>query len=368
MIKYVLPFSLLFSIIFLYSCQQNQETREEAVRVINLDEAPSIEIDIAAMTAEPIAIPLQTSDSILVSQFSNYFLTGQYILVYDQDQLLQFDRNGRYIRKLSQSGGGPFEFQYIQGLDMSDDERYLYLKHYGTSKSMIRFDLETGKPGLIDVPYNPQSFLIENDEIYGFSMRENYVFFRSDLEGNILDTLKNTIDASGRADVMVKDGKPYFLFDSDTLYQFVNRSFVPELVYKFDEKFDREKVNPGFVTNVGFHSNGYYYPELMLREESNVNGSSSVTIGREWKFYQVADDGSSVHQIDTVRLGYLDIGFYNYDPSVYKNELIFDIQPMQWLEAVDNLENPTPLQQQLIESTQNVGFEDNPVLLITKLK
>lgn len=78
---------------------------------------------------EPVTyIPLETSQECLIGSIDKIILTSGYIFVFTKNMLLQFDTNGKYIRKVGSAGRDPTEYGSI--LDVSVDENagkiYIY--------------------------------------------------------------------------------------------------------------------------------------------------------------------------------------------------------------------------------------------------
>jgi hypothetical protein len=70
---------------------------------------------------EPITyIPLETNQDCLIGAVYKIILTSDYIFVFTENLLYQFDTNGKYIRRIGSEGRGPAEYGYI--LDASVDE------------------------------------------------------------------------------------------------------------------------------------------------------------------------------------------------------------------------------------------------------
>jgi hypothetical protein len=64
---------------------------------------------------------METNPECLLKGANNIAFTDKFIFVSDKEKLIQFDKSGRYIRKISSKGRGPRE--YLQLCDYQVDER-----------------------------------------------------------------------------------------------------------------------------------------------------------------------------------------------------------------------------------------------------
>lgn len=60
-------------------------------------------------------IPLETTDSCLISNLLNLQVTTDYMFMYNgkTEEVLQFDRKGKFIRRVGRQGNGPGEYSMI---------------------------------------------------------------------------------------------------------------------------------------------------------------------------------------------------------------------------------------------------------------
>ena len=87
---------------------------------------------------------LETNNEILLGQYTNYLVGEKYIITIDNDKILQFSNNGRFLRTLAKAGNGPDEFLRAEAFALDDKNDILYINHRGDSRNILAFDLKTG--------------------------------------------------------------------------------------------------------------------------------------------------------------------------------------------------------------------------------
>ena len=78
-------------------------------------------------------IPLETTDSCLISNLLNLQVTTDYMFMYNgkTEEVLQFDRKGKFIRRVGRQGNGPGEYSMISELAVDDSNKELSIFQYG---------------------------------------------------------------------------------------------------------------------------------------------------------------------------------------------------------------------------------------------
>lgn len=78
-------------------------------------------------------IPLETNDSCLISNLLNLQISKDYMFMYNgkSGQILQFDRKGKFVRKVSCEGNGPGEYGVVTELAIDNNKEELTVFQYG---------------------------------------------------------------------------------------------------------------------------------------------------------------------------------------------------------------------------------------------
>ena len=159
-------FAGLYLLLLITSCQ----TKQKDILVIDMDNPKgSIDISISDLLDDITIVPLETRDDLLLSTEGMYFtVSDHYILVQTRDKLLQYDRQGNYIRTLAVKGNGPDEFNVIMDLQVSEKQDFIYYTSSMFPNSFTGINLTTGTFQTFPKP-----------DLQSFSMRQ------TDAQGNI---------------------------------------------------------------------------------------------------------------------------------------------------------------------------------------
>lgn len=95
-------------------------------------------------------------------------ITEEYIFIATRDELLQYERNGKFLRTIGSKGQGPEEFSNCMNIALNTENKKIYVRDgnyikaysfYGEYLGKIEIPLE----GMVDINYT-------NGNIYGISM------------------------------------------------------------------------------------------------------------------------------------------------------------------------------------------------------
>lgn len=87
-------------------------------------------------------IPLETGDSCLVSNILSMQVSRDYLFIYNgkTNQILQFDRAGKFVRTIGCTGNGPGEYTLVSDLVIDEANQQLYIFCYGEAPRVYGFD------------------------------------------------------------------------------------------------------------------------------------------------------------------------------------------------------------------------------------
>ena len=167
-------------------------------------------------------IPLETNDQSLIGGEMEKILKhgGHYYVSFGFNTLLQFDEQGKFVRKIGAVGQGPGEYTMLTDFDVADSGVYLkdYMKlqqytHNGEFVRTIPFDV------------NICGIEVVGDKILGHVTREKNISYIFDLNGKPLD---NNFPASNMSIMRsssyywpYRDGKylfPFYLCSETLVY------------------------------------------------------------------------------------------------------------------------------------------------------
>jgi len=133
---------LLILTVIISSCK----TEERATPTVELaDYSGDYVLQLNELMTDISVVKLSTSDSTLVPEGYDIHMGKRYILILSNGSVLQFDKNGNFIRKLAKKGNGPGEISYIASFDVNDEESRLFIHSANKRGFLLVYDLHTGE-------------------------------------------------------------------------------------------------------------------------------------------------------------------------------------------------------------------------------
>jgi len=122
---------LLLVLIFFWNCSRRENLKDfepENAIIIDLLKEGDLRIDKVSHIASDINyIPLETSEECIIRFINKVIFKNEKIFVKSGSEIICFSKDGRYLYKLSDSGRGPGQYNYIRDFDISDDGKLLFL-------------------------------------------------------------------------------------------------------------------------------------------------------------------------------------------------------------------------------------------------
>lgn len=332
-------------------------------------------------------VPLETNDESITDVSKIYtFDKKLFILDGEHSAILQFDKNGKFINKLSKKGQGAEEYNFISDFFVFKDEVYIL-----NNNRILRYDLKgnyikTTPVTGIESPYNllikPNGDIVVTGGYY-----EDYYIHIFDNEGNKkeeyfprqemlsnLNRRRHSYEATGFYNEGIYfsqyfDTRIHYLKDGtiETLYDFnFGTSHIPEEFYSTpaDKQFDvfedlkyRTVMSFAFLT---LTNNWIVFGLEHWRDNSTI--------------YYDRRTGQYINNHDfpypySVLFGYSD---RKRTPPCYANgEFFFRVESFELIELISGLRDKGILSQyKFLENidTKNTDEEDNPFVLFYKLK
>lgn len=124
-----------FTIIFCF-CGRKGTDKENSGNVLKIDllsESVSEVKNLSELASDARYVPLQTTDSSLMSGFCRKVIkAGDKFYIHSGQEILCFDSEGKFLYKLSNEGRGPQEYNFINDFDISTDNRILSILSHST--------------------------------------------------------------------------------------------------------------------------------------------------------------------------------------------------------------------------------------------
>ena len=374
-LKSILPIAIFGMAL---SCNSNPSL----VSVVDIDDVSnSINVELSDFLKDIEVVELETTEYNLfaVEHHSIIFayITNTSIVIRTSGAIYQFDRQGKYLRKLTEKGNGSREFISIRFCFVDEDAEILYYVDVRTQGMIHRIDLTSGQ-FLEPVQANMSRldpWLCKNNSIYGFptnrggtfdatSPDSSVVAFQYDVSSGIMKKFygnhKYTIQPLGKS--MVEYGNYLFLFNmhySDTLYQLQDNTLYPRFLVKMNNK----------MTN--FTKGGDMLVLLFEYEQGIVLEKTSIT------YQSLSIEGELAHGLSYYPEQYLLlslVGGLQHIAQVYINPLDITIKTETWTQhergegGTENIFYPFP------KPSGSYGYllveqeEDNPHIIIGKIR
>ncbi|MFZ0282473.1 MAG: 6-bladed beta-propeller [Bacteroidales bacterium] len=263
---------LIFLLILITSC--NGRTPQKAVPVIDLQNpAETKELYLSELLDDIRIVKLETADEILLGQNTNYAVGERFIITIDNEKILQFSNNGRYLRTIAKAGKGPEEFLRVDAYALDNENDILYINHRGDSHNILVFDLKTGER-IKRIPTGVDNLIsqiiVSGDSLLTIVPRMNkkYNLYTLSTSGNIIDGIAppgvKNIGLQTSIDMVMND-LYYMPKEYDTLYTVNQSSCKPYCFFYVDDRFTYENNEignfvylsanaPGFIIAAKAHS------------------------------------------------------------------------------------------------------------------
>ncbi|KJF45685.1 6-bladed beta-propeller [Draconibacterium sediminis] len=396
---------LLTLITILFSCTQKKEA-ENIVDLTALTE-PGV-TNISELGSEIIYIPLETNADFLLSQIDKLIYEGGscFILgsvnpnnaVRDKNapppppmmpkrSVYRFSNKGEFICQISQQGGGPSEYRFI--------EEFLYNKGNNT---VDIFSLGEIKEFSLDGTWIKNTTLdcdeltslaYSNNRLLGFVYnghgQSEYSFILFDENGRTTNKYKNKYKFNVSTGAVILNPECIFYqydgilhckeLNSDTIFSFDNGTFNPKYILKqgeakyttaVREKGNSAKLNQFIIQKNFFESENHLFYQYKWKNRKNCfiqnkSNSTQYLIDNELGLVNDLDNGPNFKIQNTVTI----------DGAEYLISWInaFEIKAHITSEAFKNSTPLHPEKKKEMEKLANrLDENNNPVLMLVKLK
>ena len=335
-------------------------------------------LDISVLMKDSIeVIKLETTDSCLIGFINKISFTDKYILVSDarvSQKIYLFDKEGKFIRYISNKGNGPGEYSVIGDFTIKGDS--VFIQDYYQNKYVV-YDMVADEIK-DDIPYNAHhSGVVALDNYLYFisnyftSPIGDYNCFRYDLsmrktEGYLpftADRIANepawTINhPCGRIDKL----KSFAYYRSnDTIFLIDKLTVSPQCVIHFPNGEDRTS------STQGGHISG-----IVHLQQSAGYILGTYTEGKGLRFFLIDKRDYSSQMGKLLRFNSLDRKSINNEFFIEDNYLIFwdTMQSLKlWRRYFDKAEFTNPADKQRIQSIIDLSQDDdNPVIFRCRVK
>ena len=378
------------------------ELNAQNITEIDLTQAKFAEVPANRIFEEIKFVPLETHKDGLLNIRSTYYLTDKYIIAvrFLQGAYLFDRKTGAFIREVSSFGQGPDEYSGFIYPQHGFDEKnnVLFASDNPWGKSWKSINIETNKIESLlkkTLPENDESFsatapwLIKENIYVSFCNNRTgkdkvrLVVFNKD--GNIIKKYPNYLEYDRGESVSSPSNSGIFYFYdgltcfkewnyNDTVFSVDEKNMLPRIIFKLGNKqpsyyhqknsdYDKGKYLINFVheCNTFVLFNFSHFTEI-----TNVSGISNPKASLYTGYYDKKSKQTYISSTpDFKTAGYyiagIPVSFYPI--SINKNnEMVAIINPEELFKNKDSIDSKYK------HLFQNIQEDDNPILIIAKLK
>jgi len=377
-------FIFVFAIlIFCNSC--NREKSIKMDKVLHIDLIPA-KIDTEGRLSEVVKsirlIPLETKPECFIESVSRVFFGKKYIIFTTRGSkcdLMVFDTQGNFIRKIGRQGKGPGEYNHIREFSVLEDEEEIYVNN-GLSGDIIAYSFDGSFIKKIDaIPFSGQAIQI-SPVITAYSC---YLDYRIKIVNSSSgDTIRHLPQSSNPeySPPFLKgsshSGFFYTAYGQDTIWIIETDTLYPAVTMDFGEghisfnDWTKERANwgnatPGKIIHTGYviYLPGYYHFSYELTDNGGYHHYYHVLLNEitSEAVHLIHGEGSD----DILFAGAVD-----FRCSTPGGELVAVVGANDLIDALPDIEANRAFiyDKELLEDIRGLSIENNEVLVIMKLK
>lgn len=177
---------------------------------IDLDGENQKEIRFSSFVDSISYIPLETREDCLIGKIEDIILSDSILFVLNEEQntIFQFDRQGKFLRKIAKAGNGPGEYPVINQMAYNEKRQSISL----ASSKIIEYDLYGNLKNEFTVPFYVS-------DLYQFD-NGDYLLSRFDRlnEPNVLLAL---VDTTGYVKKELFNRNPQYGIETNNLWELI---------------------------------------------------------------------------------------------------------------------------------------------------
>jgi len=317
-------------------------------------------------------IPLETSPDCMIQMIQKVIFSESNIFISEYNRLLQFDRNGKFIRQIGNSGRGPEEYSYVTDFCIDEMRNEVYIISFNAPKLWI-FDFNGVFKKTINLSFRPAQIIIKDNNYLMFHLsndpgKNDPSWIISNRSGVRFYSIKNTLKRISNPGFIVPATPLYYFnnsvhfmeFGVDTLYYFNNDKKEQYAVFSLgDLKMDPDPlISRSMVKNREFLTDKIWISQI---NETNdflfINFPKGITSGTMHSIFHKKTGTITFPENNTFKddLG-SSVGFW-------PKQVIDDSILVDYVDAYDLLKGiiPAELRMKLTETS-------NPVIMMVSTK
>jgi len=392
--SYTLTIYLIFFFV-IASCNNQDQTQFNKLETIDLDKGlkDTKEIVLSQIATDIQYIPLETNEECLITSVSQIFTFKDKFIVFDdrQKNIYLFETTGKFIRKIGEKGIGPGEYNEAFRVSFCDKDSTILVKDrdnilYGLDGKFIKKKDMFPEMGQIDFLNDHIVFSFGRPD---FVFNDNFQIAICDKNFKVQNRLINrkseniTIENEGRilGNMMNRlqyfsDTLSYWEYKYDTIYRIPDEyTCFPRYAFTYSRKQSFNEHPEGSQARVIeklIETNNYIFLQLF-----DPSGTSAESIDNEMIYFKKTKEIMTLRFRDNVRglINDIDGGLEILprkslkDGRIYTSFSAFDLRQRQENEPYKSIKpSNTDKRKELLQILNNSKMEDNPVIMIIRLK
>lgn len=373
---------VLFIIVALLQVLAGINSPEQQLYEINLTKLPQTEstINLGQFAQDIKYIQLETNDNCLIGPSPRFFLFDSVVVCCAHHQIILFNsRNGKFIRNIGAYGNGPDEFINSTGCYIKNNNLVICAKAWDLS--LLEFNVDGKLIGRQKFYKTFDNIAWLKNDIYVLSYSK--ITNADRIQFEVIDARTKQINSTFYDNRPFKDTNKYTIFGVE-FYQFSNKLYVKEYFNDTIFQINESRKVPYIVFNSGKYSPPFYERETFdfteyhsIRNIMETNNQIFFRLNfKKQKYFCYYDKNSErvfiTNNSQKEGDGYennID-GFVPFIPNTLNdnNELVGYVYPYQirqWFNKNHDKAAKLPVE---LKKFKNINENDNPVLMIVKLK
>ena len=374
---------LAFLLLLITSCIERNVKPIPTVDLQNPSE--SREIKLSELLDEIQVIKLETRDSILLGPNTHYLVSDKHIISVDRDKILQFSKDGVFVRILVKAGKGPEEFLRAEAFALDDKNDILFINHRGDSRNIISYNLANGhriKKISTGVDNLISQIIVIGDSILTIvpMMNKEYNFYYLTTSGHFISGFappKAKNIGLETSIVLVNNQLYYMPKEYDTLFIVNKGSSIPYCFFNIENRFSYDNNEIGNFVYLSSNAPAFMIAnKAHARIKLNSDGETFSMNGDKQTRYFVSKKDFSVYEITDFYNDFLgfkenldewdnylyitnDLGYVCYSSFELKQKIKETLTSGKISDQVRN---------RILDLNGQITENDNPILVVGYLK
>jgi len=378
-----LTFILIFA--FCNSCRPKEQETSDLPYMIDIgNNISNIKpVPLSGVGKHLEYVPLETTPESLLERLRLIEMTESLIFVSDYNKVVEFDRDGNYIRTIGTMGRGPNEYLVLNDFCLDETKGIIYILANEADLLVYGFDgefIESVRLPFVSMSFlfkDPDRFFYYSANIPGKTTDSVFSWYITDAQGKNLVKFANFHKRTNRG--VLINNSPMYMFNgyehfieygSDTLLYL--RESKPEPYALFD--FGKYRMDPDPEVFEPSLDDEFRRPIIVNEDIGNLfitcykgyyGPMSNCVFDKQTKETVFLEDNAFANDIDG--------GLPFWPEYVYQDSILVDpvdafdlIKRINEIKSGNNAGNATELSDQLENLSKTLTENSNPVLVILK--